>query len=332
MGPAAHTHQLDALRPLMKARATLFLGYDDFVNWELRGVPLTLPEGTIQGAKPAARVSTRRSKDWHYGDQFDFDSIGAAALDGVDLVLIPRSRYQSEPPPNFHLVRQTASYELWKRRGPTPARRTLAAETDAPGAVLRCNRARGRALSRRVGWARIWRSRPVIVRFPRRLRITIPASHPVLPLVLPRGRWELGLNYNSPVDMTVNAAGKTFKMPSNLDRPGPHWRVGDVSDRVRGITFNPNGRGPFSAPNRVLELMTMTAVRSDTGRELVPLRRACGRYVDWYTLGAWRLSALASLQRQALRLVDRHGLRAARWRMNAFAGPVCPALVVTPAE
>ena len=47
----------------------------------------------------------------------------------------------------------------------------------------------------------------------------------------------------------------------------------------------------------------------------------------WYasdSSGAWRLSALASLQRQALRLVDRHGLRRGEMANECLRGPRLP--------
>jgi hypothetical protein len=45
---------------------------------------------------------------------------------------------------------------------------------------------------------------------------------------------------------------------------------------------------PFGATAQQTGIRELSLVRVDAPRQLVPLRRSCGRYVDWYTLGRAR--------------------------------------------
>ena len=172
-------------------------------------------------------------------------------------------------------------------------RRTLA-EGGAPGAVLDCDDPRDARLSRRTGWARIWAERPRKVAFPPDERFTTTGSGRQAVLALPAGRWEISLAYTSPVPVTVGLGdGQEVEMPPNLDRPGPWWRVADVTQAETGgrrIDLHVADQA-LRSPNRFAELIGVAAVDLDAGRRLVPLGEACGRYVDWYVLGPERPTA-----------------------------------------
>src|SRR5262249_36996410 len=136
-------------------RPTLVLIYDDYYQSELLPVPASSPPLS----SPILPAYFSAQKPWQYGSPIDFDSVDAAVLDQFDYVITARTAYQSDPPPNFHLVRRTRSYELWHRVGPTLPRRVLP-EAGAPGAVLDCGQPSGRDIARERGIARI-RARPI---------------------------------------------------------------------------------------------------------------------------------------------------------------------------
>jgi hypothetical protein len=89
--------------------------------------------------------------------------------------------------------------------------------------------------------------------------------------------------YLSPRPLEVRVAGKRFEVPASLDRPGPRLPVGaitvsetgrvGVSVRVITNTFTP--RSAIATPTAIV------ATKRGTAR-LVPIRKACGRYVDWF--------------------------------------------------
>ena len=156
VGPSDHTDELRALRPLLHGRQTLALFYDDYVSWELLGTPVSSP---LLGSP--ITIGFRNDKQFAYGNAMDFDSVDAAALDRFDYVITTRSTGLSQPPPNFHLIGSSRSYEVWQRLGPTPPHQALP-EVNAPGAVLDCHTAAGREVSHLPGVAMV---RPVPVVF-----------------------------------------------------------------------------------------------------------------------------------------------------------------------
>lgn len=276
--PRDHGDELRSMRGLLDGERVLFLGSDDFVHVELDGA-------IVSDAKVAQRtpVSPAPGKRFVSTDPLDFDSVTRRSLDRFRYVITTGAAYQSEAPANFELVRRTPSYRVWRRRGPTPPRRILA-ESDAPGAVLDCTGADGRALRRQTGWARI---RPQPALSAEQPRVEGGGSHAV-PLHLPRGDWELSLQYVSP--QRIRAEEAATDVPPNLDLPGPYWPAG----RVRGGSGEAEIELDLIAPSALApssqgaDLGRLAAVPAGARARLVPLARACGRYVDWYTLGRAR--------------------------------------------
>jgi hypothetical protein len=276
VGPRAHADELAELRTTMAGGgAALALVDDDFLPWELFGVPVAEP------------VGTRAGKVWQYQQPYDFDSVTPEELDRFRWVISTRSAAGSAPPPNLRPVRATRSFQLWERTGPTPQRRILA-EGAAPAAELNCDRRFGRRLSRADGEAAL--------RLPQVRSRDLPALTPGVATTavveLPRGRWQLSLPYLAAQPLRVRGSGVDTTLPANADRPGSLWAAGtiEVPDRRRvalRIAMERNGLG---APTQVAYPTAVVAQRLGAERT-VPLERACGREVDWYRLTGARRSA-----------------------------------------
>lgn len=289
VGPHEHGDELASMRATVAESDVLLLPADFFGNYRLRGSRVS---GVVI-AQPV-RLDPRPAKAYKPGRGLDFDWVDAATLDRFDYVVAARSRYASEPPANFRRVRTTDSYELWRRSGRTPRRRILAAEGLDPGAVLDCSTPGGRRLRDREGWARVT-PRPALAvgppgrRVPRGTRQSLERGGSIgRRLVLGPGRYELSLVYTAPRRPRVEARGLRADPVPQLDPPGTFWRVGELDwpggrldVRIEAARMHLGGR-------QVTDVGELAAVRLDAPRRLVPLRRACGRYVDWYTLGRHR--------------------------------------------
>jgi hypothetical protein len=272
VGPTDHLRELRSLRPLLHGRPTLFLGDDDFVAWELAGVPVG---GPVMNATPS--LTLRAQKPWSYGLGVDVDSIDASALNAYEWVIAPRDAAASEPPPQLRLVRTTRSFALWRRVGRVQPRAVLA-EGDAAGALLSCRTPAGRALLRAGGIAAVRRP-ATIVPGP----AVTPGGSGSVALALAPGRWALESAYTSPRPVTVSAPGLRTTLPANLDRPGTRWPIGRLVVRDRRalrIAFRTT-KGLLTPRNAIAFLSSVIATPVQRDR-IVPLRAACGRYVDWY--------------------------------------------------
>jgi hypothetical protein len=291
VGPAESTGQLREIADELDGDPTLFLGFDDLAAWKLHGLPVAVPVEGFHLAGSGEVFERVPTKGWRYGDPFDFDSVPSADLDRVRYAITTRSANQSTPPPNFRRIAATPQFLVYERRGPTRRRMTLA-EGPEPGTVLECRTAAGRALSRRTGWASA-RPAPIVVQTPRDGRYAKPGGTQRTSIGLPRGRWELSVEYVAEQDVDVEGLDRQARLPANLDRPGPWYRIGEVEQRRPGrrtLTFHV-GDAPLPADTHVSELIAVAAVDLDTPPRLVPLRAACGRYVDWYVLGRERPTA-----------------------------------------
>jgi hypothetical protein len=294
------SRQLEVLGSKIQGSTVLFLGSDDYAGWELRGA-------SVFGSDRKSGVSYLPPKTTSYWMRYDFDSMTRAELDAADFVISARSPLMSQPPPNFRRVAATESFELWKRVGPTPPRRTLL-EGALPGEELRCGTARGRRLKRIHGVAHVWLRAPVHGR-PRAWRASSPAppskgfqrKTALVPgrsltqgLDLGRGRWAISLQYGSVDPLRVQGPGLDARLPPNSQRLGSFWRVGTIELRKPGTaTFTVE-----TEPRSALRDLLAGPDRLDTGsaglvagiaatpvggrRPTVPLRLACGRFVDWY--------------------------------------------------
>ena len=109
-----------------------------------------------------------------------------------------------------------------------------------------------------------------------------------VPLALPVGSWELQMPYTSPFPVDVTGPGLRATLPANLDRIGPRLRVGRLVVRRPGrasISFHveDTALAPAAATATFGPLAIVPAGARD---RVVPVARACGRYVDWYRSAA----------------------------------------------
>jgi hypothetical protein len=281
----ANTHQreLISLRPLLKDRTVLFLGFDDYIGYRLFGAEVTNPP--VQQVLP---FELRKSYD--HNAALDFDSVTPGTLDRYDFVVTTRTAFASRPPRNFTRVRSTPSYEVYERTGRTPPNALLGGEDGTPGATLDCaGNARDRKLAASAGGggAALVLPKSVAVTGPPGMGagFTVAAQ-----LRLPSaGRWELSLQYASPQRITVSTdTGTGWRLAPILDRLGPFWRVGDLTTtgpRTLRLALHLDRAAPsiLTADSQYAQLGKIAAVRTDVAERSVPLRRACGLYVDRYS-------------------------------------------------
>lgn len=288
VGPTGHSDQLARLRPMLAGKRVLFLAQDDFSAWELRGTHLGYLAIYDVPSLPVAFTS---AKPFAFGAPADFDTIATASLDRFRFVVSPSSDLASVPPANWRRVAQTPSYVVWERTGPTPAHAVLA-EGSMPGAVLDCSTRAGRALSRARGSALVrvppivldgssWQG-PALARGPGASAVRAGGGESLL-VRLPAGRWQLSMQYTSPTALTVSAPGLRATLPAALEHQGPYWAAGELvsSGAPMKIRLDVHAAPVFDTARSAL-LGDIAFVRTDTPPKLLPLRAACGRYVDWY--------------------------------------------------
>jgi hypothetical protein len=256
----------------------LFLGIDDFAAWELR-------ESQVYSLASAYSVSAngvyiRASKPFD-GLALDFDSVTPADLDRFRYVVTTNSPYASQAPANFHPLAVGRLYELWERKGPTPPRSTLD-PPGQPGATLSCTTEPGRRLSHERGVASVMAT-PVVAP-----GASLSAGQSGrMSLALPAGRWEISAEYLSYFNLHFSAEGRHWTMPAYLGRNGPWFAVGEVTGHGLAHSVTVEARAERPSPltgGRVtaVSIYQIAATRVPDTRQLLPLRDACGTYVDWY--------------------------------------------------
>ncbi len=278
----ASGRELAAFAKRIGDSSVLFLGADEYASWQLRPAAVSAlfpPEPSV------VPVRARSNKPFVLGDQLDFDSVAPTDLDHFSYVVTSSSPYNSQPPPNFRSVETGTLYDLWQRTGPT-AQRQVIEPPGAPGAVLNCRSAIGKALHASRGVASIMAT-PVVVPGPTFLQ---PGQSAVVQLPLPVGRWEISAQYIGAVNFSLDAQGRRWTMPAYVGRQGPFFAVGTVTGKGRSapvsLQFHAD-RPSFltgSDDNIFSYIPVIAATRVPDSRTLVPLSQACGRYVDWYRL------------------------------------------------
>lgn len=147
-----------------------------------------------------------------------------------------------------------------------------------PGAILDCDTTAGRVVLRGGGVAAV-RPAPVVAQG----TLLLPGGVVSVRLPLGPGRWRLQSSYVSRLPIEVTAPGLHATLPANLDRPGPRWPIGPLT--VRGpapttVTFTVDDS--LLAPELPVAELGRTAATRAAPVEVVPVSRACGRYVDWF--------------------------------------------------
>ena len=283
-------NELGGLGGLIQGRSVAFLGVDRFSGYWLRGTLMRSPGGYVP-----SEVRARPKKVWQQGLAMDFDTLRPARLDQFSYVITTRAGYQSTPPPNFRRVARTTSYDLWKRTGPTPPLRVIDKD-GTPGDVLDCSSAEGRRIEAHSGTATVL-PEPVVNGvgdWSRGSPFDAPGTASQR-LRLRPGPWALSLQYHSQVPLTVSAPGLHTDLPPSLDgmylthqAQGAFWTAGNLhATRRAPVTVTVSARKPSRfqralGVRRQVWLGPLAATRP--GSTQVPLARACGRFVDHFTI------------------------------------------------
>jgi hypothetical protein len=282
--------ELQGLAGLVQGRSVAFLGVDRFSGYWLRGTLMRSPGGYVP-----SDIQARPSKVWQQGLAMDFDTLSAGRLDKFRYVITTAAGYQSTPPPNFKPVVHTASFVLWKRRGPTPDLGIIDVD-GSPGAPLDCESPEGRRILARARTATVLADPLVngIHAWSRRSPFDAPATASQT-LQLRPGRWALSLQYHSQVPLTVTGGGSHVELPPSLDgmylthqAQGAFWAAGNLRVAHRGpvrvqvSAAKPTRLQRLLGVRRRVWLGPMAATMPGSVTQ-VPIHRACGRYVDHFT-------------------------------------------------
>jgi hypothetical protein len=273
VGPTDHAHQLESFRPLVTGEPTLFLGNDEFVYWELAGAPVDTAAFVSTPAVPL-----RPQKRWEYGQALDFDSVRAESLNEYRWIVTANDAASSAPPPQLRPVRSTEDFLLWRRVGRV-RERSILSEGEWPGAVLRCDTERGRAILSEGRVAAVRRP-PIVAPVPS----APPGSTASARLELPAGEWELLTPYTSFLPVQVTAPGLRTTLEANLDRGGPRLPIGKVTvrrPRLLPISFHVDDTA-LAPPTAIASFNRVVATPASDRVRIVPIDQACGKYVDWY--------------------------------------------------
>src|SRR4051794_790468 len=287
VGLGPHADELEAMRPLIKTDPTLYLTSDHFAQWELRGAHLYVT-GPLYAPAHLGQHPQKMG-----GSPVDADNYGSHDLDKVRYIVTPAGSYQSEIPPNFKLVRQTASFQLFRRQPATPVREPIEPPSQ-PGTVFNCRSARGRqylASFKRAGVL----PRPV-VRDQWAGSIAQPGRTAAVTVTLPRGRWDVSLQYVSHTGLVVRAPGLQRRLAPNYGVLTAYWPAGTLTSSGRPLTLAVTAqerswfgkligaprptRAALSPGNAPIWHVAFT--RHGARPRRVPVRSACGRYVDWF--------------------------------------------------
>ncbi|MDX6643911.1 MAG: hypothetical protein QOD76_1873, partial [Solirubrobacteraceae bacterium] len=305
VGSLAHADELIALRPLLSHGRTVFLSGDDYARWELFGVPFASldPYGPCRhgsccegcGSAPRVPSGIPHRKPVLPHTPIDFDTPAPGWLDRFQYAVATRTTYASRPPATWRIAHRGRFYEVWERIGAGRPRSILPEERASPGAILDCRAPGPLALSRRAGPAGVrpapvtggfsdWRPLPrdfSVARYPG-YTLLEPGSTVSQVLRLPRGGWELALEYSSSVELVVSAGGRSWHVPAAPEPQQQLWPVGRLAASGGPVTVSVTAARPRAgAALRDVSLGTVAADRGFDDERTVPLSRACGRYVDW---------------------------------------------------
>jgi hypothetical protein len=273
--PTTPLNELETFARPTVGSTVLFLGDSDYAAWVFDRSSFATPAASGDGL---IGFTSRLSKPIVYGEQYDWDNVETADLNHFRWVITSSSDFQSQAPGGFRLVRRLAMYELWKRIGTVSPREAVDTPGN-PGAVLGCATRSGRRISRERGVAATMTT-PVGVG----LSALEPGGSETVSLKLPAGRWQLSLSYLSGVPIELDVQGHRFTISAYLDRPGVFFAVGELSSVGGSVLVTLDAEKPsfLTGIGINAQLSELIATRLPDTRALIPLRRACGRYVDWY--------------------------------------------------
>ena len=296
IGPPGHGSELRAFMPILRGEPVLYAGQDRYAAYELSGADTHVPLVEF----PDAEVSPNPEKPFDTGDAYspiDFDSFNRGTLDRFPYVITGRGAWNSEAPPNFRRVASTPSYILWKRTGPTPEDRHVLLEGTEAGAEVKCASPEIRILTANPGRAGLFPAATIGGKGEWSPDSTLQTGEAASQLLnLPRGRWQLSLQYFSPFGLTISAQGFTQPLAAALDgqRPstislasnGQFWPAGTVDSPGGKVRFTVTAADAstlqsLSGYSGSAELGELVAVKAAPHRT-VPLAASCGHWMDWY--------------------------------------------------
>jgi hypothetical protein len=300
VGTTPRAEELASLRDRVEDGSVAFLSLDRFAPYRLRGAELVRSPG---GYVPEP-LHARPGKEWEQSRPIDFDTLRSGLLNEFDYAITSTASFQSSAPENFSELDRTESFILWERIGESE-RKTLEREGDNPGATLECSD----PLAGRSGTAGMLEE-PVVVgadTWRPAAEFLAPGSAAV-ELPLGPGAWALSLQYNSEVELAIEADGaEAVELSETLEGmyafapgQGPFWPVGDMRSegstvRVRVTAEDPTALERLVHAERRVWLGKLAAVPIEVASteppgppeaEEVSLTQACGGYLDWYQLGS----------------------------------------------
>jgi hypothetical protein len=296
VGPPGHGAELQSFLPILRGQPVLYAGQDRYAAYELMGADTHVPLVEF----PDSEVSPNPEKPFDTGDAYspiDFDSFSHRTLERFPYVITGRAAWNSEAPTGFKRVAATPSYLLWKKTGSPPKDRHVLLEGTEPAAHADCASPEIRILTSNPGRASLFpgaviggkgRWSPAAS-----LETGDSASQT---LRLPAGRWRLSLQYFSPFDLTLSAAGLHRSLPAALDgqRPntislanqGQFWPAGSIVGEGGPIRFTISAAEPSTLQRLTgytgkANLGELVAVPAKPHR-IVPFSQACNGWIDWY--------------------------------------------------
>jgi hypothetical protein len=306
IAPDDRLQELSSFQDTVAGQKVLALTGDRFTDYGLRSAEVSSPAFNAEIRVDSVGSKTQRLP-------IDFDTVPHDVLNDFPYAVTTSAIYQSQAPPGWTLEDSTDSYRLWKRTAKTPPIQQLAEEA-RPGRIFRCKKPKFRNYVNQGGQALTWQPRTVIAK---RLywkaggtggtlgeggvaaAKSAPLDNNLAPgetasqrIVLPPGRWELSLQYVSPVTgLTVKAPGLDVHLPAGVDaaipyRPdqGPFWPVGTITSKGGPVTVSVtaddvNWFQSLIGVDAPAVIGNLTAVNPD-GFKLVPTAAACGLFVD----------------------------------------------------
>jgi hypothetical protein len=306
IAPHNRLQELSRFQGAVADQKVLALTSDRFTDYGLRSAQVWSPAFNSELRVPSAVTKSQRLP-------IDFDSVPTKVLNQFPYAVTTSAIYQSQAPPGWTLVQSTPSYRLWKRTGTTPPIANLYEEA-RPGRVFRCNKSKFAPFQREGGEALTWQPRSVVAKrlywkaagasgalaegsksALKQAKIDnnlAPGETASQQVRLPPGRWELSLQYVSPVTgVTVRAPGLDVHMPAGVDaaipyRPdqGPYWPVGEVTGNGDPVTVSVTADDvdwfqSLIGVDAPAVIGNLTAV-NPSGFKLVPTAAACRLFVD----------------------------------------------------
>jgi hypothetical protein len=296
VGPPGHGGELQAFLPIVHGKPVLYAGQDRYAAYDLLGADTHVPLVEF----PDDEVSPNAEKPFDTGDAYspiDFDSFNRGTLDRFPYVITSRGAWNSQNPPNFKRIAKTPSFVLWERTGPTPRERHVLLEGTEAGALAHCSSPETRILLESGGEASLFGETQIGTK-PSWSNGSIleTGESTTQTLDLPKGDWDLSLQYFSPFALSVDAPGFKEELIPALDgqRPssislnnnGQFWPAGKFHSDGGKVEFTID-----AAPADWLQSLTgwdakayigeIVATKAEPHRE-VPLAQACGGWIDWY--------------------------------------------------